>query len=68
MINGRNFNGEDPILSFQIFKDIRMKALFKKIISEKNSPKEAVTNAFEAVNKIDSLSPELKQKAIVELL
>jgi hypothetical protein len=42
--------------------------LFKKIISEKNSPIEAVNNAVEAVNQLEGLSDELKQKAIVELL
>jgi hypothetical protein len=45
-----------------------VKAKFKPIVSDDAPPLEAVRNAFEAVNLIGDLSPELRQKATVELL
>jgi hypothetical protein len=45
-----------------------MEALFEPIISPDNSPEEAVSNAVKAINSIEGLSPELKQKALAELL
>jgi hypothetical protein len=63
-----DLSGENPLISFQVYSDFKIEALFKKIISEKNSPIEAVNNAVEAVNQLEGLSDELKQKAIVELL
>lgn len=40
----------------------------RPIISEDGSPEEIVGNAVEAINSIEGLTPELKQKALAELL
>jgi len=58
----------EPILILKVYKDFKMEALFEPIISPDKSPEEAVGNAVEAINSIEGLSPELKQKALAELL
>jgi hypothetical protein len=63
-----DMNGDDPVLILEIYNDFNMEALFEPIISPDNSPEEAVSNAVKAINSIEGLSPELKQKALAELL
>ena len=58
----------EPILILEVYNDFKMEALFDPIISPDKSPEEAVGNAVEAINSIEGLSPELKQKALAELL
>ena len=65
---GGDLSGEDPILNFEVYSDLKIEALFEPIISEDSSPEEIVGNAVEAINSIEELTPELKQKALAELL
>ena len=63
-----DLSGENTALEVEVFSDLKVKAKFKPIVSDDAPPLEAVRNAFEAVNLIGDLSPELRQKATVELL
>ena len=63
-----DLSGENAVLEMEVFSDLKLKARFKPIVSDDAPPLEAVRNAFEAVNLIGDLSPELRQKATVELL
>ena len=57
-----------PMLNIQVFQDFKLEAVFKPILSSNASPEEAIGNAIEAIDSIEGLSPELKQKALAELL
>mgnify|MGYP001311545705 CR=1 FL=1 len=63
-----DLSGENAVLEMEVFGDLKLKARFKPIVSDDAPPLETVRNAFEAVNLIGDLSPELRQKATVELL
>jgi hypothetical protein len=63
-----DLSGENTALEVEVFSDLKVKAKFRPIVSDDATPLEAVRNAFEAVNLIGDLSPELRQKATVELL
>jgi hypothetical protein len=58
----------EPVLILEVYNDLKIEALFDPIISPDKSPQEAVGSAVEAINSIEGLSPELKQKALAELL
>ena len=57
-----------PLLTIEVYDDFKLEAVFKPIVSANAPPEEAIGNALEAINSIEGLSPELKQKALAELL
>ena len=57
-----------PLLTIEVYDDFKLEAVFKPIVSANAPPEEAIGNALEAIDSIEGLTPELKQKALAELL
>ena len=60
--------GEEAILEIEVYSNLKLEAQFKPIVSDNATPSESISNAFEAINQVENLSPEEREKAMIELL
>jgi hypothetical protein len=61
-------SGTNPIQKVEIYQNFQLEAIFEPIISPNASPAENISNAVKAIEALDHLTTEEKQRSVLELL